>query len=63
MAPSEPQKLHFSSWPKWMIPNGKLVWIELNIPYKLSSVVRCNPKGKKDKNGKHWTTLQRKTEK
>ena len=59
ISPHLPETLDYSSWPGWMAPSGRLPWMQLRIPQGLKAVARCNPDGKKDKNGTFWKVVVR----
>lgn len=61
ISPVEPKGLATKGWPDWMCPNGTVPWLELPSPeVELKRVSRCNPKGKPDARGKHWTVIEEK---
>ena len=54
MFPRNSKNLNISSFSKWMIRDGKLLWLPLVIPEKLLKVTRCNESLNSLKNGNFW---------
>jgi hypothetical protein len=59
MSSSRPRGLWIEKWPAWMVPNGKVNWLELSIPEYLMRVSRCNEQGQENKNGQSWKVIKR----
>ena len=55
MSPYRPtNRLKRDKWPKWMHPDGKFKWIELQLPGQLKKVTVCDEEGKREGDGQHW---------
>ncbi len=54
-----PQELEVNKWPRWMVPNGKVIWVKLSIPETLHRVVRCDEKGHESIDGRFWKVENR----
>jgi hypothetical protein len=59
MSPSQPYRLLVEKWPQWMVPNGKILWLELALPRHLRRVCRCDEQGEKNRDGKSWKVMKR----
>lgn len=53
MSPKESHGLKTVGWPDWMKPNGKPLWLCLELPHGLRKVTRCSRDGRNDANGTH----------
>jgi len=61
VSPQKPIRLDSKEWPAWMkTPNGEAAWIRLPGTEKRLRVHRCDNEGKESKDGRHWTTAERK---
>ena len=56
-SPTKPDRLQFSTWPKWMAPHGKIPWFELLIPDLRKKVTRCDAAGAIANTGDHWRII------
>jgi len=59
MSPGNPQELDMHKWPRWMLPNGEVIWVELSIPETLRRVVRCDEQGHESIDGRFWKVENR----
>ena len=46
LSPHRPQKLATDSWPDWMKPHGRPLWMELQLPPTLRTVTRSDEHGR-----------------
>ncbi len=55
MSPRRPRLLKTDCWPSWMrSPGGAPFWMELEVPPGRRKLTRCNPSGKRAKDGGYF---------
>jgi hypothetical protein len=57
-SPRESRQLSHTGWPGWMIPAGRIPWVELKVPDGLLRVSRSDALGKPNALGGYWTLLK-----
>jgi hypothetical protein len=53
-SPVQSKKLKISNLPKWMLKNGKPIWLPLEMPANLVKVTRCDGDKQPSVNGDYW---------
>lgn len=59
MSPKKTKGLETKKWPQWMVSNGDVGWIPLEVPEGLTRVVRCDGQGCDNKEGGFWKVEER----
>lgn len=54
MSPRPSKYLDTSDCPDWMLKNGHLIWLQLDMPDNLVKVTRCDKNSRPDLNGEFW---------
>jgi hypothetical protein len=54
VSPREPQLLKTEKWPRWMLVDNRIPWIELALPVGLKKITRCTDQGVRAATGNHW---------
>jgi hypothetical protein len=53
-SPRRPSQLSSGTWPEWMAPRGKAIWLAMRLPSGLRRIRRCDESGRRTRPGTHW---------
>ena len=57
LSPRPSQRLAPTTWPAWMLPAGRIPWIEMRMGERLNRPTRCTAEGVVSETGQYWKVV------